>query len=93
MFTYSLRRESFDAETNSTYRSRKHRPFEHFPGSAAAKLDPSPLVHDVSNPSKSCDCSVKQMEWFVFDHELVIPEYLVEFEYITAVRSHSHKLI
>ncbi|XP_067894912.1 leucine-rich repeat-containing protein 9 isoform X4 [Heterodontus francisci] len=31
----------------------------------------------------SCDCSLRQYEWFVFDHELVVPEYLIDFEYIT----------
>ncbi|KAM8921171.1 leucine-rich repeat-containing protein 9 [Pelodytes ibericus] len=30
-----------------------------------------------------CSCSLRQCEWFVFDHELVLPEYIVEFEYIT----------
>ncbi|KAJ7990764.1 hypothetical protein DPEC_G00290290 [Dallia pectoralis] len=28
-----------------------------------------------------CDCNLRQ--WFVFDHELVLPEYLIDFEYIT----------
>ncbi|ETE73512.1 Leucine-rich repeat-containing protein 9, partial [Ophiophagus hannah] len=32
---------------------------------------------------KNCDCSLRQCEWFVFDHELVLPEYVIEFEYIT----------
>ena len=82
---YSLRREKFQTNTDSVYRPRSHRPFEKFPGPAAAKLDPSPLVHDVSNPSKTCDCSTKQTEYFVFDRELVIPEYLVEFEYVQTV--------
>ncbi|XP_062917896.1 leucine-rich repeat-containing protein 9 [Mobula hypostoma] len=31
----------------------------------------------------SCDCSLRQYEWFVFDHELVVPEYLIDFEYLT----------
>ncbi|XP_015205713.2 leucine-rich repeat-containing protein 9 isoform X1 [Lepisosteus oculatus] len=30
-----------------------------------------------------CDCSLRQSEWFVFDHELVLPEYLIDFEYVT----------
>ncbi|XP_041928695.1 leucine-rich repeat-containing protein 9 [Alosa sapidissima] len=30
-----------------------------------------------------CDCLQRQTQWFVFDHELVLPEYLVHFEYIT----------
>ncbi|KAG8126617.1 hypothetical protein E2320_021794 [Naja naja] len=32
---------------------------------------------------KNCDCSLRQCEWFVFDHELVLPEYVIEFEYVT----------
>ncbi|XP_053132331.1 leucine-rich repeat-containing protein 9 isoform X2 [Hemicordylus capensis] len=35
---------------------------------------------------RNCDCSLRQCEWFVFDHELVLPEYFVEFEYITLVK-------
>uniref|UniRef100_A0A8B9C9X5 Leucine rich repeat containing 9 n=1 Tax=Anser brachyrhynchus TaxID=132585 RepID=A0A8B9C9X5_9AVES len=38
---------------------------------------------------KSCDCSGWQCEWFVFDHELVLPEYIAEFEYITLVKDKS----
>ncbi|XP_072193456.1 leucine-rich repeat-containing protein 9 [Excalfactoria chinensis] len=30
-----------------------------------------------------------QREWFVFDHELVLPEYIAEFEYITLVKDKS----
>ena len=33
----------------------------------------------------SCECSARQCAWFVFDHELVLPEYVVDFEYITRV--------
>ncbi|XP_041710984.1 leucine-rich repeat-containing protein 9 isoform X2 [Coregonus clupeaformis] len=33
-----------------------------------------------------CDCSLRQSQWFVFDHELVLPEYLIDFEYITQDR-------
>uniref|UniRef100_A0A8C7HM58 Leucine rich repeat containing 9 n=1 Tax=Oncorhynchus kisutch TaxID=8019 RepID=A0A8C7HM58_ONCKI len=32
-----------------------------------------------------CDCSLRQSQWFVFDRELVLPEYLIDFEYITQV--------
>ena len=34
---------------------------------------------------RNCDCSIRQYKWFVFDHDLVLPEYVVEFEYITVV--------
>ncbi|XP_078516483.1 leucine-rich repeat-containing protein 9 [Lissotriton helveticus] len=34
-----------------------------------------------------CDCSLRQCEWFVFDHELVLPEYIIELEYSTQAKS------
>ncbi|XP_053476171.1 leucine-rich repeat-containing protein 9 isoform X2 [Ictalurus furcatus] len=34
-----------------------------------------------------CDCSQRQSLWYVFDRELVLPEYLIDFEYITQERS------
>ncbi|XP_035117929.2 leucine-rich repeat-containing protein 9 isoform X2 [Callithrix jacchus] len=52
-----------------------------------------PLVDSVFIPQKyllnsvmeqrNCDCSARQYKWFVFDHDLVLPEYVVEFEYMT----------
>ncbi|XP_018417573.1 PREDICTED: leucine-rich repeat-containing protein 9-like [Nanorana parkeri] len=35
----------------------------------------------------NCDCSLRRREWFVFDPELILPEYIVEFEYIPLVQS------
>ncbi|XP_028821542.1 leucine-rich repeat-containing protein 9-like isoform X2 [Denticeps clupeoides] len=43
----------------------------------SANTGPAPSSHD------ECGCSQKQTEWFVFDHELVLPEYFIDFEYIT----------
>uniref|UniRef100_A0A8P0TN06 Leucine rich repeat containing 9 n=1 Tax=Canis lupus familiaris TaxID=9615 RepID=A0A8P0TN06_CANLF len=58
-----------------------------------------PMVNSVFVPRKyilnsvmgrrNCDCSIRQCKWFVFDHDLVLPEYIVEFEYITVVKAHS----
>ncbi|XP_024904854.1 leucine-rich repeat-containing protein 9 [Pteropus alecto] len=58
-----------------------------------------PMVNSVFIPRKyllnsivgqrNCDCSFRQCKWFVFDHDLVLPEYIVEFEYITVVKPHS----
>uniref|UniRef100_A0A3Q3GI00 Leucine rich repeat containing 9 n=1 Tax=Labrus bergylta TaxID=56723 RepID=A0A3Q3GI00_9LABR len=31
------------------------------------------------------DCSPRQRQWFVFDHELILPEYIIYFEYTTGV--------
>lgn len=42
-----------------------------------------------AKPVKSCDCSSRQCEWFVFDHEMVLPEYVVDFEYLTRVGIYS----
>ncbi|KAL3874482.1 hypothetical protein ACJMK2_037491, partial [Sinanodonta woodiana] len=39
--------------------------------------------------SYTCECSTRQCEWFIFDHELVLPEYIIEFEYLTKVPSPS----
>ena len=36
----------------------------------------------------SCECSARQCAWFVFDHAMVLPEYVVDFEYITKVSKH-----
>uniref|UniRef100_A0AAY4C662 Leucine-rich repeat-containing protein 9 n=1 Tax=Denticeps clupeoides TaxID=299321 RepID=A0AAY4C662_9TELE len=49
------------------------------PGATEQSTAPthSPSSHD------ECGCSQKQTEWFVFDHELVLPEYFIDFEYIT----------
>nr|XP_054303550.1 leucine-rich repeat-containing protein 9 isoform X4 [Pongo pygmaeus] len=52
--------------------------------------------HDSVMGQRNCDCSVRQCKWFVFDHDLVLPEYVVEFEYITMYNleyldaSHNH---
>ncbi|XP_076978590.1 leucine-rich repeat-containing protein 9 [Tamandua tetradactyla] len=58
-----------------------------------------PVVNSVCIPQKyllnpimgqrNCDCGFRQYKWFVFDHDLVLPEYIVEFEYITMVKAHS----
>nr|XP_021516480.1 leucine-rich repeat-containing protein 9-like [Meriones unguiculatus] len=58
-----------------------------------------PLVNSVFIPQRhvlnsmigqrNCDCSFRQYKWFVFDHDLVLPEYIVEFEYTTMVKVHS----
>ncbi|XP_069772401.1 leucine-rich repeat-containing protein 9 isoform X3 [Narcine bancroftii] len=74
--------QAFDSEliqrlrypnVNSVYRPRK---FD--TGSAIDKGSSKSLkLHG------SCDCSFRQYEWFVFDHELVVPEYLIDFEYTT----------
>ena len=46
-----------------------------------------------SSESNTCECSSRQCEWYLFDHELVLPEYIIEFEYITKVRTSCQGLL
>ncbi|XP_056401266.1 leucine-rich repeat-containing protein 9 isoform X2 [Hyla sarda] len=36
-----------------------------------------------SKEHENCDCSLRRCDWFVFDTDLILPEYVVEYEYIT----------
>ncbi|XP_040831655.1 leucine-rich repeat-containing protein 9 [Ochotona curzoniae] len=46
------------------------------------------FLNSIMEP-RNCDCGFRQCKWFVFDHDLVLPEYVVEFEFITVVMPHS----
>ena len=35
-----------------------------------------------ANESYTCECSSRQCEWYLFDNELVLSVYIIEFEYI-----------
>ncbi|CAL1540956.1 unnamed protein product [Lymnaea stagnalis] len=35
-----------------------------------------------------CECSARQCEWYIFNSNLVLPEYIIDFEYITKLKSH-----
>ncbi|XP_061113948.1 leucine-rich repeat-containing protein 9 [Conger conger] len=63
------------------------------------EVDPAKYskVHSIFRSSKSerlcsakrhssCECSLHQCQWYVFDHELVLPEYLIDFDYVTQDR-------
>jgi len=86
LLPFRLKKAAYPAAT-SVYRSRTSRPFEKSlrPTSAAILNAAAPALHDARNPSRPCDCGQKQSEWFIFDHELVVPEYIVEFEYVNYV--------
>ncbi|KAL4237983.1 Leucine-rich repeat-containing protein 9 [Mactra antiquata] len=47
------------------------------------------LVSALNMDNSSCECSARQCEWYIFDNELVLPEYIVEFEYVTKLRPKS----
>nr|XP_025046618.1 leucine-rich repeat-containing protein 9 isoform X4 [Pelodiscus sinensis] len=65
---------------NSVFRPQKHLPSG---TSRTAEEMYSSMEH------RNCGCHHRQCEWFVFDHELVLPEYFVEFEYTTLVKVQS----
>ncbi|XP_041353285.1 leucine-rich repeat-containing protein 9-like isoform X2 [Gigantopelta aegis] len=37
----------------------------------------------------TCECSSRQCDWYIFDNELVLPEYIIDFEYVTKVKTKS----
>lgn len=66
---------------NSIYRP-KH--LSGYVADAVLSLEPCSTV---PGSISRCECSSRQCEWFIFDHKLAMPEYLVDFEYITRVSS------
>ncbi|XP_063003742.1 leucine-rich repeat-containing protein 9 [Elgaria multicarinata webbii] len=74
---------------NSVYRPRRPSQYASCIASTGAlphQEKPKPPEVCSSVEFKNCDCNLRQCEWFVFDHELVLPEYVVEFEYITLLK-------
>jgi len=67
----------------SVYRTKKH------PSSTCpTKTKKSHLLSSSTSAlptSEYCDCSARKCIWYVFDNDLVLPEYVVDFEYITNV--------
>ncbi|XP_050982867.1 leucine-rich repeat-containing protein 9 [Labeo rohita] len=63
-------------KANSVYLSTCSKEQEHTAQTAPDTLCPSSLLD-------SCDCRQRQKLWYMFDHEMVLPEYLVDFEYVT----------
>uniref|UniRef100_A0A8C2F6D9 Leucine rich repeat containing 9 n=1 Tax=Cyprinus carpio TaxID=7962 RepID=A0A8C2F6D9_CYPCA len=43
------------------------------------------VYHSTSSKEQNCECKQQQKLWYMFDNEMVLPEYLVDFEYITQV--------
>ncbi|XP_013926947.1 PREDICTED: leucine-rich repeat-containing protein 9-like [Thamnophis sirtalis] len=67
------------------HRSSQNSP--HAPTNGTGEPDKAKSSESCSSMEcKNCDCSLRQCEWFVFDHELVLPEYVIEFEYMTQVK-------
>uniref|UniRef100_A0A8C5DWS7 Leucine rich repeat containing 9 n=1 Tax=Gouania willdenowi TaxID=441366 RepID=A0A8C5DWS7_GOUWI len=57
-------------------------------------IDSVPFRHgEVLTLYESCstkmqECNLRRRQWFLFDHELILPEYIIYFEYITGVNMH-----
>lgn len=64
---------------DSVFRSQKHENCPSRPGSTLKR----PIA------DTNCECSARQCAWYVFDHEMVLPEYVVDFEYIAKVITYS----
>lgn len=60
---------------DSVFRTRKH---ENCPKRSGSTVKRSLVDSD-------CECSARQCAWYVFDHAMILPEYVVDFEYITKV--------
>ncbi|XP_073775247.1 leucine-rich repeat-containing protein 9 isoform X2 [Danio rerio] len=63
-------------KANSVYLSTSSKQQSH-----TAQTTPDMLCS--SSLPNSCDCKQQQRLWYMFDHEMVLPEYLVDFEYVT----------
>ncbi|XP_062037538.1 leucine-rich repeat-containing protein 9 [Lepus europaeus] len=59
-----------------------------FPMANSVFIPQKNFLNSIIEP-RSCDCGFRQCKWFVFDPDLVLPEYVVEFEYLTVVKPHS----
>lgn len=68
-------RISKSAGYDSIYRARKH------------PVSTCPSKTKKGQLTDQCDCTARRCTWFVFDTDLVLPEYLVDFEYLTMVRN------
>ncbi|KAJ6658013.1 hypothetical protein lerEdw1_001672 [Lerista edwardsae] len=81
-------KQDYYPETTSVYRIRHV--FQNFACVTGSELlDQQEKLRPPETCSleyRNCDCSLRQCEWFVFDRDLVLPEYVVEFEYITLMK-------
>lgn len=64
------------------YRTKKH-----LAASCPSKAKKTPqLVSSQQTVSSDyCECTARKCIWYMFDHDLVLPEYVVAYEYLTAV--------
>ena len=70
--------ESMYPGYQSVYRTKKH----------LATSCPSKVKKSLSSSATSqeyCECTARKCVWYLFDPDLVLPEYIVDFEYLTTV--------
>ncbi|XP_064621486.1 leucine-rich repeat-containing protein 9-like isoform X3 [Lineus longissimus] len=77
--------KAFYPHTDSVFRPKKHDNCKVRAQSRTSMSNPD-LVPPPPAPPQQCECINRQCEWFVFDRDLVMPEYVVEFEYMTRLK-------
>ncbi|XP_005098353.1 leucine-rich repeat-containing protein 9 [Aplysia californica] len=45
------------------------------------------IPKEKKSEENGCECSARQCEWYIFNNNLVLPEYIIEFEYVTRLKS------
>ncbi|RUS71694.1 hypothetical protein EGW08_020538 [Elysia chlorotica] len=45
------------------------------------------IPREKKSGDNGCECSSRQCEWYILDNNLVLPEYIIEFEYVTRLKS------
>ena len=66
-----MKKDFPDADSVFIYRNEDENKFEY--------------TNSARTSDSCCDCRTKQGDWIVFDGDLVLPEYVVDFEYLTKV--------
>ncbi|GFN97682.1 leucine-rich repeat-containing protein 9 [Plakobranchus ocellatus] len=46
------------------------------------------IHQEKKSEDNGCECSSRQCEWYILNNNLVLPEYIIEFEYVTRLKSH-----
>ena len=64
---------------NSMYRPKQSN------GYVSGGLPSSEPCSTIPGITTRCECGSRQCEWFIFDNKLAVPEFIIDFEYITRV--------
>ncbi|XP_066913375.1 leucine-rich repeat-containing protein 9-like [Clytia hemisphaerica] len=70
--------ESLYPGHQSVYRTKKH-----LASSCPSKVKKS--LSTSATPQEYCECTARKCVWYLFDPDLVLPEYIVDFEYLSTV--------